>query len=122
MEMEFFQGHKFEVWSLVLFEEKNMMISTGYDQKLILWDLDKKEILGTIKTLNKFNQTLNFHNKFQQIFVGDDEGFIQKFEFSQFESPELINRRKQRQSINVLKGYQNIPQKQVEFMNIKEWL
>ena len=62
--VELFKGHRFEVWSFVLFEDKKMMASTGYDQRVLLWDTNTRELLGVFTTANRFNQTLTFHSRF----------------------------------------------------------
>lgn len=107
--MELFQGHRFEVWNFLLFEDKNLLVSTGYDGRIILWDLHSFEMLGIIKTFNKYNQTLNFHYKFEQFLIGDDSGLMQKYDFSQFLSPEYFLKGKKKEGFNVLKGYGNFP-------------
>lgn len=47
-EMERFIGHSDEIWMMILQEENDRMISTGYDYKVILWCLRTRVQLGYV--------------------------------------------------------------------------
>jgi hypothetical protein len=78
-EIERFIGHSDEIWIMILEEEKDRMISTGYDYKVILWCLRTRTQLGYIRTSGKYNQALILINPLETLIVGDDRGNLTKF-------------------------------------------